>query len=132
LSDELKIRNVHARFCHYLDERRFDDWSRLFTEDGEFQGLFSRAVILEEILKGGLANRPELFRQHITANFLIDISADEATVKSDLLLNERDGDGPWILRTGKYRDRMVRTNDGEWLFAQRLLDWTQNPLGQNG
>ncbi len=116
MSDDLAIRNTHARFCQYLDERRFEEWSRLFAVDGEFQGIRGRARILDEIRKGGLATRPELFREHITANLIIVLDGDRATVESDLVLLERWGEDPWIFRTGKYTDAMVRDGD-EWLFV---------------
>lgn len=132
MSDELEIRNTSARFCQYLDGRRFDEWSQLFTPDADFQGTIGREQILAEMLKGGLARRPELFRQHNTSNLIIELSGDEAHVESDLLIVEHEGDGPCLLRTGRYLDRMVRTGDGRWRFAQRLLDWTTNPIGQNG
>jgi hypothetical protein len=132
MGDDLEIRNAHARFCQYLDERRFEEWSRLFTLDGEFQGIHGREQILAEILTGGLARRPELFRKHLTGNLIVELDGDNATVESDLLLLDREGDGPSIFRTGKYSDRMVRGVDGRWLFACRRLEWTTNPIDANG
>ena len=47
---------------------------------------------------------------------------------SDLILHERLGTGPWILRMGRYTDRLVPAPDGRWLFADRQLTWTANGL----
>jgi len=131
LSDELEIRNTQARFCQYLDERRFEEWSQLFTVDGDFQGTLGREAILSGISVGGLARRPELFRAHMVGNHVIEIAGDTAHVESNLLMAERDGNGDLIFRAGKYFDQMVRDSDGKWLFAQRLLDWTMNPIVGN-
>jgi hypothetical protein len=125
------IRDTHARFCQYLDERRFGEWSELFALDGTFQGTVGRAEILAAIERGGLARRPRLLRKHVTANFIIGLDGDRARVESDLVLYEREGEGEFLVRLGKYTDRMVRT-DGRWLFENRDLEWTANPLGDEG
>lgn len=125
------IRDTHARFCMYLDERRFAEWAALFAVDGTFQGIRTRAAILAAIERGGLARRPQLIRKHITANFIIDLDGDRAGVESDLVLYEREGEGEFLIRTGKYTDRMVREGE-RWLFENRDLEWIANPLADEG
>jgi hypothetical protein len=131
LNDEAMIRDTHARFCQYLDERRFVEWSELFAPEGTFQGIRTRDEILAAIERGGLARRPELLRKHITANFIIGLDGDRADVESDLILYEREGEGEFLIRTGKYTDRMVREGE-RWLFENRDLEWTANALGDEG
>ncbi len=131
VNDEAMIRDTHARFCQYLDERRFAEWAALFAVDGTFQGIRTRAEILAAIERGGLARRPELMRKHITANFIIELDGDHAEVESDLVLYEREGEGEFLIRTGKYTDRMVREGE-RWLFEDRDLEWTANALGDEG
>ena len=125
------IRDTHARFCQYLDERRFGEWSELFAVDGVFQGTASRAEILATIERGGLARRPELLRKHVTANFIIEVDGERASAESDLVLYEREAEGEFLIRLGKYTDRMVKA-DGRWLFENRDLEWTANALGDEG
>lgn len=127
MNDEGEIRRTIAEFGQYLDERRFEDWSQLFTEDATFEGRKDRSAILALILGAELATMPALFRKHVTSNVIINLDGDKANVVSDLVLFERLGDGPWIFRFGKYVDDMVRSG-GRWLFMERQLSWTANGL----
>jgi hypothetical protein len=45
LSDDDEIRRTFAEFCQFLDDRRFEDWANLFTEDAVFNRLSGRATI---------------------------------------------------------------------------------------
>jgi len=126
LGDEGEIRRTLAEFGQYLDERRFDEWAALFTEEATFQHLTRRSEILAFMLQDELATIPELFRKHDTTNIVITLNGDQAHVESDLVLVERLGDNPWDFRFGKYIDEMVR--EDRWLFANRQLLWTANGL----
>ena len=123
MSDEDRIRHTIARFCQLLDDRRFDEWSRTFTEDGAFGRFEGRAAIHRMILGGELAVQPELKRKHTVANVVIDVQGDTAEVVSDLVMFDRVGDGPWIIRLGRYYDQLARQADGDWLFTRRRLEW---------
>jgi hypothetical protein len=120
MTDDEGVRRTIAEFCQYLDDRRFEDWSNLFTSDGEFQHLAGREAILSYIQNEELATIPELTRKHMVANVVVDISGDEARATSDLVMVDRMADGPWKIRVGDYTDHLVR--DGErWLFTKRVL-----------
>jgi hypothetical protein len=128
MSADNQIRRTIAQFSQYLDERRFLEWSELFTERATFQHISGRAAILAFMRGEELATMPDLFRKHVTTNLIITFGDDEACVESDLVLHERLGKGPWILRMGKYVDRLAPSPDGRWLFADRQLSWTANGL----
>ena len=128
MSADQQIRRTIAQFAQYLDERRFVEWSELFTADATFQQLAGRGSILAFMQADELATMPDLFRKHVTTNLIITTLAAAATAESDLILHERLGSGPWILRMGKYTDRLVRAHGGRWLFADRQLAWTANGL----
>ncbi len=55
MSDYGLIRNTIARNNQYLDDRRYDDCSRTFTDDDEIAGHKGRAAILEFTLSQGSA-----------------------------------------------------------------------------
>jgi 3-phenylpropionate/cinnamic acid dioxygenase small subunit len=120
LSADDQIRRTFAEFCQYLDDRRFEDWANLFTEDAVFNRLTTRAAILSMIQGAELASEPDLSRKHVITNSIIDVDGDEAHAKSDLVMYDRHGDGPWTIRMGKYDDRLVRQGD-RWLLANRQL-----------
>ena len=123
MTDEDAIRNTIARFCQYLDSRRFEEWSQTFTEDGVFGKLNGRAAILSMILGGELATQPDLHRQHAVTNSIIDVHGDTAEAISDLAMYDRIGDGPISVKTGRYYDRLARQASGAWLFTERRLEW---------
>jgi hypothetical protein len=132
MSADSQIRRTIAQFGQYLDERRFAEWAALFTEDAAFQHLTGgRAEIQAHMETEELARLPELYRKHAAVNPIIDIGNGAAHAETDLVLYERLGAGPWILRMGKYTDDLVPGPDGPdgpWLFANRQLAWTANGL----
>jgi SnoaL-like domain len=126
MSDYDLIRNTIARNNQYLDDRRYDDCSRTFTENGSIAGHKGRAAIVEFMLSQGLGTRPELRRRHVVTNIAIEISGDDARVDSDLLVYDKVGAEPWKLSAvGRYADRLARQSDGTWLFAERRLDFVE-------
>lgn len=120
MSDEEQIRRTLAEFCVFLDERRFREWSDLFTEDGVFCDHVTREAIYTWISGDELATKPELKRKHTVHNVLIDVSGDEARATADLVMFDKTGDSPWFILTGKYTDHLVR-DDGRWRFRNRQL-----------
>jgi 3-phenylpropionate/cinnamic acid dioxygenase small subunit len=122
LTDEEAIRQTLAEFCQYLDDRQFEDWWMLFTEDGAFNERVGRDTIRDMILDGELAHMPELSRKHAIVNITIAVNGDEATTKSDLLMYDRlnGDDSAWTLRVGRYEDLLVREAD-RWRFKKRYL-----------
>jgi 3-phenylpropionate/cinnamic acid dioxygenase small subunit len=124
MSDHDEIRRTFAQFCQYLDNRRFEDWAGLFTEDGVFNQLHGRAAILTMISGAELASDPGLSRKHVITNAIIDVDGDEARSVSDLVMFDRHEDGPWIVAAvGVYQDRLVRHGE-QWLLADRQLRMT--------
>jgi 3-phenylpropionate/cinnamic acid dioxygenase small subunit len=123
VTDADEIRNTLARFCQYLDERRFEEWSQTFKEDGAFGERVGRATILDWIKGAELATRPELKRKHAVVNAVVDIDGNRATAASDLVMFDQVGDGPWSIRVGRYDDELERQSNGAWLFARRRLTW---------
>ena len=123
MDDHDSIRNIVARYSHCLDDRRFQEWSETFTEDGVFGARIGRSAIYENILGGELATIPELQRRHIVTNLEIMVHGDEADAVSDLLMYDKRGGGDWTLRVGRYYDTLRRQPDGTWLFSVRRLEW---------
>ncbi|AMM20018.1 hypothetical protein AX769_07380 [Frondihabitans sp. PAMC 28766] len=130
--DREGVRRTLALAGRYLDDRRFDEWSGLFAPDGVFHDgdadpVTGRDEILRRIRGGGLANDPELFRRHVTCNEIIDYDGYSARVESDLVIHERQGEGPWGLRLGRYSDVLEIVAD-QWLFRKRRITWVVNGL----
>lgn len=123
MNDTDAIRNTFARYCQALDERRFEDWTRVFTPDGQFNDHIGRQAIMDYINGAALAKNPALKRKHAHLNIAINrIGEAEAESESDFLMFDKNGDGPWVLAgVGKYTDLLVRQPDGEWLIKKRII-----------
>jgi 3-phenylpropionate/cinnamic acid dioxygenase small subunit len=120
MSDEEQIRRLLAEFCVFLDDRRFREWSDLFTEDGTFSKLVGRETIFSWISGDELAREPDLVRKHTVHNLLIDADGDSARVRSDLVMHDKRPGQPWVIITGRYLDELVK-QDGAWRFKNRQL-----------
>ena len=121
MTDADEIRNTLARFCQCLDDRRFEEFSQTFAEDGAFGDRAGRAAIFEWISHAELATRPELKRKHAVTNAVVEVQGDRATSSSDLVMFDQVDDGPWTIRIGRYTDELTRQPDGKWLFSKRSL-----------
>ena len=121
MTDADEIRNTLARFCQFLDDRRFEEFSQTFAEDGAFGERVGRAAIFEWISHAELATRPELKRKHAVSNAIVEVLGDRAISSSDLVMFDQVGDGPVSIRVGRYTDELVRQPNGAWLFSKRNL-----------
>jgi hypothetical protein len=121
VTDADEIRNTLARFCQFLDDRRFEEFSQTFAEDGAFGERAGRTAIFEWISHAELATRPELKRKHAVSNAIVEVMGDRALSSSDLVMFDQVGDGPVTIRVGRYTDELVRQPNGAWLFSKRNL-----------
>lgn len=135
LLEKLAIREVLERYMRWNDDGMADRIAELFAEDAVFQ-VVGRQVVGREAIRaffrrgrdrdpepwtaGGqlLVQPPSL---HLSANPVIDIDGDTATVESDFHVIGRDENGrPKTSLVGRYRDRFRRLDDGRWVIALRV------------
>lgn len=122
VGDHEAIRYLLARFVHLRDDKRFDEWSELFVEDGVFsyagKTLVGRQAVREDVA--------ELLRhdrgKHLCVNPAIEVDGERARVVSDFVKLQRSGDGPAaqlsLQVTGRYVDDLARVG-GEWRIVRR-------------
>jgi hypothetical protein len=132
IDDREAILEVLSRYCHYVDGGEADKWAELFTEDGSF----ARAGGSFDIGVGPFSGRAALrkmashFRAdglHFSANPVITVDGDEATVSSYVLVLQ-GREHPEVRMSGLYQDRLQKV-DGQWLFSSRhLTTEMQRPL----
>jgi len=133
LADKDAIRELLARYCFLLDGFRLGEFASLFTADGEWisrNGQATGPEAIERLLRGLVPEpAPGRRRKHFTANIVIELAGDSATVISNFLV-VRDGEtGPAIAVAGTYDDIVVRTADG-WKFKSRRL--SHDIAGESG
>ena len=87
LEDKEAIRELLARYCFLLDGYRLDQFAALFTADGEWtsrNGTAKGPADIERLLRGMVPEpAPGRRRKHFTANIIVDLAGDSATVISN-------------------------------------------------
>jgi len=126
VAEELAIRRTLAAYCHHCDDGRFSELVELFTPEGSLvrgaMQLTGHAALREYLeQRQGL---PEQRGRHLTLNTVVDIRTATARALSDFVyLKFVDGRLTPFL-AGRYRDDLVRGDDGRWRFARREIeDW---------
>jgi hypothetical protein len=128
MSDEERIREVLSQFIQLRDDKRFDDWVNLFTEDGTFAYLSNNLVGRVAIKSHVEALLQADKGKHLCVNSIIQIHGDEADAVSDFVKLEPDDASPeaqstggfHIAATGRYLDRFVRRGSA-WKLAARQV-----------
>jgi len=122
-----QVRRLLALYCQLLDDRRYEEWSQLFAEDGSwelgghsYRGPSQTRAFMDRLL----AERPERRTKHLCTNALIELDDAQGRVTSDYVMLAREPqDAPWTVASmGRYLDRVVQRVDGAgWQFAERRL-----------
>jgi ketosteroid isomerase-like protein len=121
LEDIHEIGQLRARYCQYLDDGRWDELARLFTEDGAFVGLSTARgtdelrTFFAELRKGSLTSW-----WHFSSNETVEIDGDRAWGQT-WLLQPCVVDGEAQIAAGRYTDDVRRQPEGRWLFAERKV-----------
>ncbi len=127
VNDVSQVRRLLAQYCDFMDDRRYPEWSELFTADGiwalggkEHRGPSETKAYMDQLLK----DRPQRRTKHVNTNLLIELDGAQGRVTSDyaMLASEPEG-APWmVIALGRYFDHVVRKPDGSgWQFAERRL-----------
>jgi|AP95_1055475.scaffolds.fasta_scaffold00478_6 hypothetical protein len=108
------VRRLLAEYCLAADECRYDDWARLFGDDGVMVA-FRRDWSGFEALTGFISNAPQGL--HLNTSVRIDIDGDQATALSNFVFFNLDRE---LSSMGLYADTLIREGDG-WRFARREI-----------
>jgi hypothetical protein len=120
VEDQLEIGQLRATYCHLLDERRWDAFVDLFTEDGCFEGL-ATVQGREQLLRFFGGTVPSLGEGfwHFCTNGTVHLDGDTATGRISMeYLSVKDGIS--YVSAGHYDDVMLRV-DGHWKFKSRRI-----------
>jgi 3-phenylpropionate/cinnamic acid dioxygenase small subunit len=135
LEDREKVRELFARFCHSIDEGRYEDWVGTFTDNGVFDSpVAGRHAGREGLLKFtrdlAASDMGQVRQRHLVTNLSLSLEADRGTAKCNLTVwVTRDG-ATSLLLVGGYNTQLHKIG-GEWYFANvtPFVDTkTVNPL----
>ncbi|MFM8304232.1 MAG: nuclear transport factor 2 family protein [Actinomycetota bacterium] len=124
MTDHEAIARVVARYCHLLDDGRWDEFADLWATDAEL-------VLRGEVVRGRDAIRrtieetqpPERRGRHLAVNLEVDVTGDRATGLCDFMFWARNREGAPVLRfLGRYADALARA-DGVWRFTRREIEF---------
>ena len=124
ISDRLEIQQLLVDYSTAIDNRRFDDLDRVFTEDAYIDytalgGIEGRYPEVKKWLAEVLPNFPVY--AHMLGNFSVHIAGDTASSRV-ICFNPMvfAGEGDQVLFCGLwYDDEFVRTADG-WRMTRRV------------
>ena len=132
VESRLELYELNARFNLFADQRRWQELSELFAEDGVFDveaPVTGRPAILEFLLD---VPRRWDFWWHFNSNEVVAIDGDRAEGVAYF-------DAPFVAAgvsyacAGRYDDTYVRGADGAWRFQARVLHFAwRSPLLTEG
>jgi 3-phenylpropionate/cinnamic acid dioxygenase small subunit len=131
IEDREQIRELNARFCHSLDEARFEDWARCFAPDGVFTsalGTFQGRRALIDFAQGYYETLAGARQRHIVCNLSVDLNGARAIAVATLTLYVTREGATQFLGVGLYHDELVKI-DGEWFLARREVSLDTQPAG---
>ncbi|HUY27471.1 MAG TPA: nuclear transport factor 2 family protein [Candidatus Binataceae bacterium] len=124
IEDREEIRDLYARYADTLDNRHYQEWIDLFTEDGSFEstrfGKHSGREGLEKFTRiyrdslGGAQSR------HVIANVLFTIDGDHGEGSCYLLYYHCKEGRVQQSTIANYRDTL-RRDGGRWRFHTRKV-----------
>lgn len=131
LEDEQSIRETLYAYGHAIDyglEAEFLDcwtadavlvWAPTPERDVGFleRRLVGREAIAEAFR--GHTHAPVMFHKHLLFQPQIRLDGDRATVESGFARLDESAAGPVLRSFGRYRDTLVRCDDGHWRFTLR-------------
>jgi hypothetical protein len=125
ISDRFEIMDLLTSYCSAIDSKNIDALDHIFTEDAQID--YSKAggpnANLATIKKFLWENLGDLPRQHLLANFQINIQKDFAKVRS-LCHNplELPPHGAEVMVWGLwYNDICIRTKEG-WRIKEKVTE----------
>ena len=118
--DRLEIADIMARYCWAIDQRRWDGFVDLFTDDcrldfGDVMGVFEGHAGIERFT--GVMTGLDLFMRHYSTNLVVDGDGREAVARSYVLAITGNATSR-NQATGRYEDRLVKTS-GRWRIRER-------------
>lgn len=119
LEDREAIKELRAEYCYRIDNRDWDGFTALFTEDAHLDfgpiGSFDGHDAIREFAENIVGAR-QPFLSHMLHNPVIDIDGDSGTGRwyFEVPCTFDDGDAGWI--QGRYRDS-YRRDAGGWSFS---------------
>jgi 3-phenylpropionate/cinnamic acid dioxygenase small subunit len=123
ISDRLEIEELLVRYCYAIDQRDWDAYRAVYTEDAVVDdvsaGPGNSVEEMVEFLSGALQR--VVLIQHAISSVKIEIDGDSARsiCHCPVVLDRGDGETQMFFQGLWYVDDLVRTPDG-WKISKRV------------
>jgi ketosteroid isomerase-like protein len=126
LEDERAILRRLYTYGHSIDYGYEDEFVDCWVPDGVLywpdpHPPYKGHDALREIFRKH-THAPDRFHKHMIVEPQIEIDGDRATADSMFTRLDDYPDGPAPSSYGRYRDKLVRCDDGKWRFVERLTE----------
>ena len=134
MSDRVEIQDVLTRYCYAVDDRDWDGYRRLFTQDAVIDDTITGGIksgVEEHVVYLKQALSQVLMSQHAISTIMVELSGDIAEVRmhcSCPIVMETAQDKNHVMFQGLwYRDSLVRTDEG-WKIRSLVEEgyWKHN------
>ena len=119
ISDRIGIHDVLARYCHAVDERDWQTYRTLFTEEAVIDAVVTggiRSGVEDHVVYLQRALNSIQLSQHTILTILIDIDGDSALAKVQcicpMVVAIPEGTAQTMILGVRYRDRLSRVGGG--------------------
>jgi 3-phenylpropionate/cinnamic acid dioxygenase small subunit len=124
ISDRLEIEQLLIRYCHAIDQRDWDAYRAIYTDDAVIDDVSAGPGNSVDDMVAFLPRALEkvVLIQHAISTSLVSIDGDTATAKTichcPVVLDRGDGQTQMFFQGLWYDDELVRTPDG-WKISKR-------------
>jgi ketosteroid isomerase-like protein len=138
LEDEQQIRQLYARYMHYLDHRDMVRYSQLFTADGVVvadMGKWVGRAAMQKMFEPRVGTDGKVHTApppmiHMVTDIVLHVHGNEARGWAKYFAffpGKGPGERTTVSGIGGYNDWLVRVN-GVWLFKKRIITRTDPPI----
>lgn len=133
-----ELEQLYARYASCLDNGRYDEWPDFFVENGRYlliprenhdrglplatMALESRAMMRDRVY--GVTNTlyfAPYYQRHIIGPLLIEVDGDVRVEANYLVLRTKRNALSEVFSTGRYLDRLERTDEGLRFAEKRCI-----------
>ncbi|MFG2088716.1 nuclear transport factor 2 family protein [Spirillospora sp. NPDC048824] len=115
MDDRRELTELVSRLGLWLDDKSFDEGRALFTEDAEAHTLGGVAKGVDALVAQARRNHT-VPTQHFITDRLIDVDADQATIRANLLVVFAHEGGPRLL--GERYELVAARTEGGWRISR--------------
>lgn len=130
LLDERAVLQTMYQYSHALDYGDEPSFLECFTDEGiwastsrwgnqprRYEGRDGQQRFFRQH-----THAPARYHKHLLCDPRITIDGDTAHAESYFVRIDESEPGPWICAFGRYKDTLVRFDDGRWRFRERSIE----------